>query len=103
MAWGFQSWDASGKPNNYGIVPITIVGRLLLNFEQLTASQTFTVPDGYVLDYIQCPRSISYTTKRRVISVSGGTVTVRQGGDTSFGIGTESAQAATIVVYLRRA
>lgn len=103
MAWGFQAWDSAGKPNNYGLVPVTVVGRFSLAYEQVSASVSYPVPAGYVLDYIQCPVSFGYTQVRRVISVSGGTVTVSQGGQTSFGAGTESAQAAIIVVYLRKA
>ncbi|MBV7404391.1 hypothetical protein [Enterobacter sp. ENT03] len=102
MAWGFQTWDASGKPNNYGLVPVTVVGRLSVTFEQVSGSASYTVPAGYVLDYIQAPVSFGYTQVRRSITINGGTITVGQAAQSSFGAGTESAQAAIIVLYLRK-
>lgn len=103
MAWGFQTWDANGKPNNYGLVPITVVGQFPVAQDQVSGSVTYPVPAGYVLDYIHSPRSFFPTTKRRVITITGGTVSLSQGADTSYGIGSESAQAAMIVVYVRKA
>lgn len=103
MAWGFQTWDANGKPNNYGLVPITVVGRLQMAFEQVTGSAVFAVPAGYVLDYIQSPSSYGYTQVRRAVNISGGNVTITSAPQTSFGIGTESAQPGFIVFYLRKA
>ncbi|MBU4683254.1 hypothetical protein KC222_14670 [Cedecea davisae] len=102
MAWGFQSWDENGRANNYGIVPITVVGRFPLSFEQVSGGASFSVPQGYRLEYIQAPTSTGYTERRRVITINGGSVSISEGGRTSFGIGTESAQAAIIVIYLRR-
>ncbi|MCS3602754.1 hypothetical protein M2371_001963 [Buttiauxella sp. BIGb0471] len=103
MAWGFQTWDAKGKPNNYGLVPVTVVGQFAVALDQVTGSATYSVPAGHVLDYIHSPRAFFPTTKRRIITIRGGTVTLSQGGDTSYGIGSESAQAAMIVVYVRKA
>lgn len=102
MAWGFQSWDANGVPNNYGITPITVVGRFSLATDQVSGTFNYSVPAGYALEYIQCPTAMAYTSVRRVITISGGAVTISQGADTSFGIGTEMAQAAVIVLYLRK-
>ena len=31
MAWGIQTWDANGIPNNYGIKPVSVVGRIQLS------------------------------------------------------------------------
>lgn len=103
MVWGFQTWDSAGKPNNYGLVPVTVVGRLPVAFEQVSGGTTFSVPAGYVLDYIQAPTSYGYTQVRRAVNISGGNVTITSAPQTSFGIGTESAQSGFIVFYLRKA
>lgn len=103
MAWGFQTWDAAGKANNYGLVPVTVVGKLSVAFEQTSGSATFQVPSGYVLDYIQCPTGFAYTQVRRSITISGGKVTIGSAGQTNYGFGSESAQAAIIVLYVRKA
>jgi hypothetical protein len=31
MTWGIQTWDANGNPNNYGIKPVSVVGRIQLS------------------------------------------------------------------------
>lgn len=103
MSWGFQTWDANGKPNNYGFIPVTVVGQFSVDLDQVSGSYSFPVPAGHVLDYIHSPRAFFPTTKRRVITISGGNVSLSQGADTSYGIGSESAQAAMIVVYVRKA
>ncbi len=100
--WGIQTWDANGVPNNYGLVPITVVGRIQVALGQVSGSWSFNVPSGFVLDYIQAPNSFGYTDVRRVINISGGNITMASGDASSFGIGTESAQAAYIIFYVRK-
>ena len=46
MAYGIQTWDASGNPNNYGIKPVSVVGRIQLAAGQNSGSWSFTVPSG---------------------------------------------------------
>lgn len=102
MAWGFQTWDASGKANNYGLVPITVVGKMTVAFEQTSGSASFQVPSGYALEYIQSPTQFGFTQVRRSISINGGTVTIGTAGPSSYGFGSEAAMAAIIVLYLRK-
>ncbi|ENB6636648.1 hypothetical protein ABH584_002874, partial [Enterobacter hormaechei] len=46
MAWGIQTWDANGIPNNYGIKPVSVVGRVQLSEGQTSGSWSFTIPAG---------------------------------------------------------
>ncbi|WP_158783270.1 hypothetical protein [Pantoea sp. BAV 3049] len=101
MTWGVQTWDAAGKPNNYGLVPVALVGQISLDAEQVSGSWSFTVPAGYRLDYLYLPKLSAYTQTRRAITISGGTVTVSSASSSTFGYGTEMAYAAFIIVYLR--
>lgn len=100
--WGIQTWDANGVPNNYGLTPVTVVGKISVGFEQVSGSAAFPVPAGFVLDYIQCPVAFAYTQVRRSITISGGTVSIGSAGSTSYGVGSESAQAAIIVFFVRK-
>lgn len=102
MAWGAQSWDENGKPNNYGLVPVTVAGKIQLSLGQVSGSWSFAVPSGYILDYIQCPTSFGYTTTRRSVTINGGTVTIGSAAESNFGAGSEAAQAAFLVIYVRK-
>ncbi|MDU3815811.1 hypothetical protein [Mixta calida] len=102
MMWGFQTWDAAGKANNYGLVPVTVVGKLAVAFEQTSGATSFQVPSGYALDYIQCPTEFGFTQVRRSITINGGNVTIGAAGQSSYGFGSEGAWAAIIVFYLRK-
>ena len=44
MAYGIQTWDASGKPNNYGIKPVSVVGRIQLAAGQTSGSWSLRCP-----------------------------------------------------------
>lgn len=100
--WGIVTWDSNGRENNYGLTPITVVGRISLAFEQVSGSYSFPVPAGFILDYIQCPTSFSYTKTRRSVTISGSSISIGLAGETNYGFGSESAQAAVIVFYVRK-
>lgn len=101
MAWGVQTWDAAGKANNYGLVPISLLGQVSLSVGQVGGSWSYTVPSGYRLDYIHAPRVFAYTTTRRLITISGSTITITAAAASNYGFGSEMALDAFLVVYLR--
>lgn len=43
--YGFATWDTSGKPNNYGIKPVTVVGIIDLAWvKKLEATSSTSSP-----------------------------------------------------------
>jgi len=102
MSWGIQTWDASGNLNNYGLVPISVLGFFPVTNGQQSGSATYTVPTGFIMEVLQICADTAYTTKRRKITVSGGTVTLSAASsDTDFGAGTFPAIGGFIIAYLR--
>lgn len=84
MAYGFDSWDASGVSNNTGLASFFQVGVMeIKGTGAATVSQTFTVPSGYKLSYFilagsavnggQGEAAYSYR-----VTISGGTVTLNR-------------------------
>jgi hypothetical protein len=45
--WGIQTWDASGNPNNTGIVPVLVVATVYLSAGQVSGTYSYTVPSGF--------------------------------------------------------
>ncbi|WP_034913067.1 hypothetical protein [Erwinia sp. 9145] len=101
MAWGVQTWDAAGKPNNYGLVPVSLLSQISLDTAQVSGSWSFNVPAGYRLDYIHIPKIFAYTTTRRLITVNGSSITLSSAEQSNYGFGSEFAHAAFLVVFLR--
>lgn len=99
--WGVQTWDANGIPNNYGLVPVSLLGNIELALDQVSGSWSFTIPTGFRMDYLYTPKTLAYTTARRAITVSGGTVTVSSAGASNYGPITQMAYPAFLVLYLR--
>lgn len=77
--YGVQTWDASGKVNNYGIKPVSVCGYLQLAVNQKTGSYSVTLPPGCKLTYFQVMNDDKWGTGRRKITISGGTATVSVG------------------------
>lgn len=84
MAYGFDSWDASGVSNNTGLASFFQVGVMEIRGTGAgTVTQTFSVPNGYRLSYFilagsavnsgQGEAAYSYS-----VSISGGTVTLNR-------------------------
>ncbi|KNC91305.1 hypothetical protein [Trabulsiella odontotermitis] len=101
MAWGIQTWDASGNPNNYGLVPVSVVGFFSVTSGQQSGSAAYTVPSGFVMEVLQVCSDTTYTTKRRRVTVAGGTITIAAASDTDFGANTFPAIAGFVIAYLR--
>lgn len=103
MSWGIQTWDANGNPNNYGLVPISVLGYFAVAAGQQSGAASYVVPAGFRMEFMQVTASDSYTTARRTITVSGGTITLGPAAETNFGAGTYPAINGYVIAYLRAA
>lgn len=101
MAWGIQTWDASGNPNNYGLVPISVLGFFAVAAGQQSGAASYVVPAGFRMEFLQVTASDIYTISRRTITVSGGTITLGAAADNNFGANTYPAINGFVIVYLR--
>lgn len=102
--WGFATWDASGVPNNYGVKPVSLVGKIDLNDGQKSGSYSFTVPAGFKLGYMVglSPSFDNYQAGRRTISVSGNAIVIGSAGDNSIGTNVYVADKTQVVVFLEK-
>lgn len=103
MAWGIQTWDSGGKANNYGLVPVSVLGFFAVSTGQQTGGASFALPAGFVTEVLQVCSGTTYTTARRRVTISGGAVTLSAASDTDFGAGTFPAYEGFIIAYLRAA
>jgi hypothetical protein len=69
--YGVQTWDASGKVNNYGIKPVSVSGTLQLAVNQKTGSYSVPLPPGCKLTYFQIMNDDQWGTGRRKVTISG--------------------------------
>lgn len=79
MAYGFDSFDSNGISNNYGIVPISVLGMITLSSGQ-TGSWSFNPPSGYGIGYEFTSTENNYETTSRFVTDSGGSLTVSSSG-----------------------
>lgn len=103
MSWGIQTWDANGNQNNYGLVPVSMLGFFSVTNGQQSGSASYTLPSGFVMEILQVSSDAAYTTTRRKINISGGSVSISSVSDTDFGANTYPAVAGFIIAYLRAA
>ena len=103
MAYGIQTWDQYGNPNNYGVTPVSVLGYFGVATNQQSGAIAYTVPPGFVVDVLQVNSGQVYTRTRRVIQVSGGTVSLGAAAEDNFGANTYPAVAGFVIVYLRAA
>lgn len=101
MSWGIQTWDANGNPNNYGLVPISVLGYFAVAAGQQSGAASYPVPAGFRMEFLQVTASADYTTARRTITVSGGTIILGAAAENNFGAGTYPAINGFVIVYLR--
>ncbi len=101
MAYGLQTFDGNGADNNTGIVRILALGTFSVGQEQ-SNSATFTVPAGYRMDYLfQSHQATGGTASRRLITISGGTISLSAVGNGDFSAGTQNAMAGYFLLYAR--
>lgn len=100
MTWGIQTWDANGNPNNYGIKPVSVVGRIQLAYTQNSGSWSFTVPPGYKVGFV-VSLDEGTTSVGRHIEATGNTITVTPAN--TAGIGNYPSSACELVVFMEPA
>ncbi|QPX75196.1 hypothetical protein [Klebsiella phage P528] len=100
MAYGFQSWDTNGNPNNYGIVPVSVAGYISLSEGQKSGSWSFNVPSGLRLGFFWVANQDKSGLSKRTITVSGNTINVGSAADDSFGVNIYPATQGFIVVQM---
>lgn len=101
MAWGIQTWDANGAPNNYGIKPVSVVGQVVLASGQTSGSYSFAVPTGFKVGFAVTLESGAYAAVGRRIVASGNTITISPASEA--GIGNYPANACEMVVFMEKA
>lgn len=100
MTWGIQTWDASGKPNNYGIKPVSVVGRIPLTTGQNSGSWSFSVPAGMRVGFAVSLDEGGNTVGRRIVA-SGNTITISPSSD--VGLGNYPASKCELIVFMEKA
>lgn len=100
MDWGIQTWDANGVPNNYGIKPVSVVGRIPLSEGQNSGSWSFAIPAGMKVGFAVTLDKGAVSVGRRIVS-SGNTITLSAAS--SVGIGNYPASECELVVFVEKA
>lgn len=100
MAFGIQTWDAAGRPNNYGIKPVSVVGRIPLSEGQTSGSWSFTVPAGMKVGFAVSLDKGAVSVGRRIVA-SGNTITLSAAS--SVGIGNYPASECELIVFMEKA
>ncbi|WP_369064208.1 hypothetical protein [Enterobacter sp. MALB-1] len=100
MVWGIQTWDASGIPNNYGIKPVSVVGRIQLSEGQTSGSWSFTIPFGMKVGFAVSLDKGAVSVGRRIVA-SGNTITLSAASTT--GVGNYPASECELVVFVENA
>lgn len=100
MAWGIQTWDANGAPNNYGIKPVSVVGRVQLADGQTTGSWSFTIPSGMKVGFVVGLEAGTNAGVGRRIVASGNTITVTSASTT--GVGNYPSNKCELIVYMEK-
>jgi len=100
MTWGIQTWDANGIPNNYGIKPVSVVGRIQLSEGQTSGSWSFTIPAGMKVGFVVSLDKGAVSVGRRIVA-SGNTITLSAAS--SAGIGNYPASECELVIFVENA
>lgn len=100
MAFGIQTWDAAGRPNNYGIKPVSVVGRIPLSQGQTSGSWSFTIPAGMKVRFAISLDKGAVTVGRRIVA-SGNTISLSAAS--SVGVGNYPASECELIVFMEKA
>lgn len=100
MAFGIQTWDAAGRPNNYGIKPVSVVGRIPLSEGQTSGSWAFTIPAGMKVGFVVSLDKGAISVGRQIIA-SGNTITLAAAS--GVGIGYYPASECELIVFMEAA
>ncbi|HAW7887468.1 TPA: hypothetical protein JLN09_003848 [Escherichia coli] len=100
MAFGIQTWDAAGRPNNYGIKPVSVVGRIPLSQGQTSGSWSFTLPAGMKVGFAISLDKGAVNVGRRIVA-SGNTISLSAAS--SVGVGNYPASECELIVFMEKA
>ncbi|MBL5882545.1 hypothetical protein [Lelliottia aquatilis] len=100
MDWGIQTWDANGAPNNYGIKPVSVVGRISLSEGQNSGSWSFPIPAGMKVGFAVTLDKGAVSVGRRIVA-SENSITLSAAS--SVGIGNYPASECELVVFVEKA
>ncbi|WP_336995818.1 hypothetical protein [Leclercia sp. UBA7405] len=100
MDWGIQTWDENGIPNNYGIKPISVVGRILLSEGQNSGSWSFPTPAGMKVGFAIALDKGGFSVGRRIVA-NGNAILLSAASNT--GVGNYPASECELIVYLEKA
>lgn len=100
MDWGIQTWDVNGVPNNYGIKPVSVVGRIPLSEGQNSGNWSFTIPAGMKVGFAVTLDKGAVSVGRRIVA-SGNTITLSAAS--SVGTGNYPASECELVVFVEKA
>ncbi|HCI6737283.1 TPA: hypothetical protein NPP51_003299 [Klebsiella quasipneumoniae subsp. quasipneumoniae] len=102
MSFGYNAWDASGVPNNYGIKPVSVTGFTLLDVNQKSGQWSYAVPAGYNMTFFFVGNGDQPGTSRRRITQSGNSISISDADDTDYSDGTYPATRGFIIVQVVR-
>ncbi|MCU6671179.1 hypothetical protein M8013_20840 [Enterobacteriaceae bacterium H4N4] len=100
MAFGIQTWGANGAPNNYGIKPVSVVGRIPLNEGQTSGNWSFTIPAGMKVGFAVSLDKGAVSVGRRIVA-NGNTITLSAAS--SVGVGNYPASECELIVFMEKA
>lgn len=100
MSYGIQTWDANGVPNNYGIKPVSVVGRIQLSAGQNSGSWSFSIPAGMKVGFAISLDKGAVSVGRRIVASSN---TITLSAASSTGVGNYPASECELIVFLEKA
>ena len=101
-AWGIKTWDANGIPNNYGLVPITVIGSIPVGTGQVTGGLYYDAPAGFVLDFIWTSTETIFNPSRRRVSVTGNSITISPAANGDYSAGAYPADGGWLIGFIRK-
>lgn len=99
--YGVGTWAANGTPNNYGIKPVSVVGRIQLTAGQNSGSYSFTIPAGTKVGFAVALSEGAQQEVGRRITASGNSITISAAS--TVGVGNYPASKCELVVFLENA
>lgn len=100
MAWGIQTWDANGIPNNYGIKPVSVIGVIPLASGQNSGAWSFPVPAGFRVGFVVSLDNGGTKVGRHIVA-SENTISLSPASE--IGPGNYPASACELVIFMERA
>lgn len=100
MAYGFATWDANGVDNNTGLVKINAIGVVSIDATS-NYNQAFSLPSGYILDYLFQASGDRSGTGRKKIYVDGPRIVVSQVSSGDYSASTFPNVPGNILLFVR--